>query len=274
MKKTIPQSGFVRAEYDDGGVMTIVLDRPDKLNSLTQPMIADLAAFLEQARIDQTVRCLAMRGEGKAFCSGDDIGREISEDLGPRDVETWIRTSYLRVLTDLLRLRKPVVMILHGYVLGAALDLALAGDFRIAADDIRVGLPPVKWAMGGAGTYLLPHFVGMGRATEMTLLGDVYKASDIADWGLMTRIVPAADLAAEASRWTSRLARAATGSIGYLKTARNRMLGADLAQGLEYQAAIINEGVQYEDQVEGRAAWRERREPNYTGRLRRDLRPE
>jgi 2-(1,2-epoxy-1,2-dihydrophenyl)acetyl-CoA isomerase len=271
--KAVLQSGFVRAERD-GGVMTIVLDRPDKLNSLNQPMIADLAALVEEARIDQDVRCLALRGEGRAFCSGDDIGREISEELGPRDVETWIRTSYLRVLTDLLRLRKPVVMLLHGYVLGAALDVALAGDFRIAADNVRIGLPPVKWAMGGAGTYLLPHFVGATRATEMTLLGDTYTITDIADWGLVNRIVPADELAAEAGRWTARLATAATGSIGYLKTARNRMLGATLAQGLEYQAAIINEGVQYEDLVEGRAAFRERREPNYTGRLRRDLRPQ
>jgi 2-(1,2-epoxy-1,2-dihydrophenyl)acetyl-CoA isomerase len=250
--------------------MTISLDRPDKLNSLNQPMIADLALLIEQARIDQDVRCLAIRGEGRAFCSGDDIGREISEELGPRDVETWIRTSYLRLVTDLLRLRKPVVMVLHGYVLGAALDLALAGDFRIAADDVQLGLPPVKWAMGGAGTYLLPLFVGMGRATEMTLLGDIYHVTDIADWGLVTRIVPADELAAEVGRWTDRLAKAATGSIGYLKTARHRMLGASLAQGLEYQAAITNEGQLYEDLSEGRAAWRERREPNYTGRVRRD----
>jgi 2-(1,2-epoxy-1,2-dihydrophenyl)acetyl-CoA isomerase len=270
---TTLHSGLVRAERD-GGVMTLILDRPDKLNSLNQPMIADLAALLEEARIDQEVRCLALRGEGRAFCSGDDIGREISEELGPRDVETWIRTSYLRLVTDILRLRKPVVVALHGYVLGAALDLALAADFRIAADDVRIGLPPVKWAMGGAGTYLLPHFVGFGRASEMTLLGDTYNITDIADWGLVNRVVPADQLAAELGRWTARLAAAATGSIGYLKTARNRMLGASLAQGLEYQAAITTEGHMYEDLVEGRAAWRERREPHYTGRLRRDLRPE
>jgi enoyl-CoA hydratase/carnithine racemase len=253
--------------------MTIILDRPEKLNSLNQPMIADLAAFLEEARVDQGVRCLLLRGEGRAFCSGDDIGREISEELGPRDVETWIRTSYLRLVTDMLRLRKPVVAALHGYVLGAAVDLALAADFRVAASDLRIGLPPVRWAMGGAGTYLLRHFVGLGRATEMILLGDVYHAADIASWGLVNKIVPPEELADEVARWTARLAKAATGSLGYLKTARNRTLGTNFAQGIELQASIINEGYMYEDLVEGRRAWREKREPHYTGRIRGDLRP-
>lgn len=270
--KAVLESGFVRSELCDG-VMSLILDRPDKLNSLNQPMIADLAALLEDVRINPEVRCVLLRGEGRAFCSGDDIGRDISEELGPRDMETWLRKSYLRLVLDIFRLRKPVVAALQGYALGAALDLALAADFRIAATDLKVGLPPVKWAMGGAGTYLLRHFVGLGRATEMLLLGDIYPITDIADWGLVMKIVPPDQLDPEVGKLTARLAKAATGSIGFLKAARMRAIGSSLYEGLEIQAGITNEVLQMEDLVEGRKAWRERREPNFTGRMRKDLHP-
>lgn len=247
------------------GTLSIVLNRPDKLNALTEHMAGEITALLEQARVDDAVRCVVLRGEGRAFCAGDDLGRKIPAELGPPDIETKMKTSYVRVLQELINLRKPVVAVLQGYALGAGLDLALACDFRVAADDLQVGSPVVQWGLGGAGVYLLTHYLGFGKATELCLLGERLSAAEAHRLGLVTTVVPVSELDDAVAGLANRLENAATGSIGAIKTARNGALAADPARGLRAQVVANLELMLLADPSEGRAAWREGRQPHFTG---------
>lgn len=265
------KSARVREERRPG-VLTIVLDRPRQLNVLDEDMIADIAELIERARVDPEVRCVVLRGEGRAFCAGDDLARRRTAEYGPDDVETKLKTSYVRPVLDLLRLRKPTVAVMQGYALGAGFDLALACDFRVASADLEVGATVVRWGLGGACAYLLPKYLGVGRATEMLLLGDRYPIADVASWGLATYIVETHELAGRVQALTDRLVAAPTASLGLIKTARNRGLGAGVTEGIEWQATANLELLLLQDPIEGREAWREKREPQFTGQMRSDLR--
>ena len=264
------KSSHVREERSPG-TLTIVLDNPEKLNVLTEAMIADIADLIEVARVDPEVRCVVLRGNGRAFCAGDDLIREIGRQYGPDDVETKMKTSFARPVLDLLRLRKPTVAVLQGYALGAGLDLMMACDFRVASTDLKVGATVVRWGLGGACAYLLPKHVGLGHATDMLLLGDIHPIADVASWGLATRIVEPTELDSAAGALIDRLVKAPTASLGLIKTARNRGLAAGVSDGLEYQVIANLELLLLEDPMEGRRAWREKREPNFTGQARADL---
>jgi enoyl-CoA hydratase/carnithine racemase len=248
--------------------LRIVLNRPTKLNALTESMAAQIATLLERARVDDEVRVVLLRGEGRAFCAGDDLGRVIPPELGPPDVQTKLRTSYVRVILDLLQLRKPIIAALHGYALGAGLDLALACDLRIGAQGLKMGSPVVQWGLGGAGVYLMTQCLGLAGATEFLLLGDAMSDQRALQLGLLNELVPVDEFDATVDRYVERLAGAATASIGLIKTARNRALGADPVHGLEAQVIANLELPLLTDPDEGRAAWREHRAPRFTGRYR------
>lgn len=252
----------------DRATFSIVLNRPDKLNAFTESMAADMARLIEEARVDEDIRCVLVRGNGRAFCAGDDLGRTIPTELGPPDIQTKLRTSYVRVILDLLNLRKPVVGMLQGYALGAGLDLALACDFRIASDDLQMGSPVVQWGLGGAGVYLLTQYLGFGRATELMMTGDRIDSEQAARWGLLTDVVTPDALHARTAELVARLEDAATSSIGLIKTARNRCIASDPVHGLEAQVLANLELPLLADPEEGRRAWRERRTPSFTGRYR------
>jgi 2-(1,2-epoxy-1,2-dihydrophenyl)acetyl-CoA isomerase len=258
---------LVRFEVADS-VATIVLNRPAKLNALTGPMIDRIEERVAFVRGSDEIRCLVISGNGRAFCAGDDIG---SSGAGPSPsfdlVSKW-NTSHVRVISDLLNLRIPVVAVLRGHVLGAGLDLALSCDFRIAGASAQLGSPVVKRGLGGAGVYLLTSYLGMGRATEMLLLGESCTAHDALGLGLVTSVVADADLDSEVAAWVRRLAVAPTGSIGAIKAARNRCLGTDTRRGLEAQLATSIEIQFLRDPVEGRNSWREHRPPQFTGGYR------
>jgi len=246
-------------------IATITLDRPSKLNALTEPMIAELAAAIDEARVDETVRCVVLCGEGRAFCSGDDVGGTRRSARGQPDLQTRKRVSYPRVVMDLLELRKPVVAMLQGYAIGAGLDLALACDFRVAAEGTKLGAVFVKRGLGGGGAYLLPRYVGFGRATELLLLGEMVDANDALAMGLLTRVVPTDQLPKATDDLAERLAQGPTAAFGAIKNARNQGLGADPVKGLEWQMVANTELLLHKDAYEGPRAFAEGREPAFTG---------
>lgn len=265
--EAVPAADAVRPEIR-GASLHIVLARPQKLNAIDERMILQIADLIEKARVSPDIRCVVLRGEGRAFCAGDEIGRVVPEELGPPDVETRLKTSYARVVMDLMRLRKPSIALLQGFALGAGLDLALACDFRIASADLEVGAPVVQWGLGGATAYLLTQYLGIGRATELLLLGDRIDARRAYELGLVTEVVNRNDLDDAGARLSARLERAATASIGLIKGIRNRSLGAGLTDGLDAQVRGSLELLLLEDAIEGRRAFREKRDPQFTGRYR------
>lgn len=248
-----------------GSIATITLNRPEKLNALTEEMIAEVIVALDQVRIDRMTRAVVLRGAGRAFCAGHDVARGGRHRFGYPDLQTRKRVAYPRLVLELLELRKPVVAMVHGYAVGAGLDIALACDFRIAGDETKLGALFVKRGLGGGCAYLLPRFVGLGKATELMLLGDPIGADEALQLGLVTTVVPPAKLEQATYELAERLAKGPTASYGAIKNARNQGLGADPVKGLEWQMVANAELLLHKDAYEGPRAFAERREPVFTG---------
>lgn len=248
-----------------GAVATITLNRPHKLNALYPEMILRLLDLLEECRRDRSVRAIVLRGNGRAFCAGDDLAPEDRFKYGPPDVQTRLKTGYPRIVLELLTLRKPIVCMVQGYAVGAGFDIALACDFRIASEGTKVGAAYVTRGLGGGCTYLLPRYVGFGKATEMLLLGDLIDMDEALSLHLVNKVVPEAELEARTYELAERLAKAATQAIGAIKIARNQSLGADPVKGVEFQIGANVELMFHKDAREGPRAFSQKREPNFTG---------
>jgi len=249
----------------NGAIATITLNRPHKLNALYPEMILRLLDLLEECRRDRSVRAIVLRGNGRAFCAGDDLAPEDRFKYGPPDVQTRLKTGYPRIVLELLTLRKPIVCMVQGYAVGAGFDIALACDFRIASEGTKVGAAYVNRGLGGGCTYLLPRYVGFGKATEMLLLGDFIDMDEALSLHLVNKVVPAAELEARTYELAERLAKGATQAIGAIKIARNQSLGADPVKGVEFQIGANVELMFHKDAREGPRAFSEKREPNFTG---------
>lgn len=248
-----------------GSVATITLDRPHKLNALYPEMILRLLDVIEEVRRDSRVRAVVLRGNGRAFCSGDDLAPEDRFKYGPPDLQTRMKTGYPRIVLDLMQLRKPVVGMIQGYAVGAGLDIALACDFRIAEPNAKFAAIYVKRGLGGGTVYLLPRFVGLGKATELLLLGEFVTMEEALRLNLVTEVVEQSRLEARTYELAERLAKGPTQAIGAIKIARNQGLGCDPVKGFEYQIGSNIELMFHKDAREGPRAYSEKREPKFTG---------
>lgn len=248
----------------DGAVATITLDRPKKLNALYPEMILRFVDLIEKVRRDNSIRALVVRGEGRAFCAGDDLSPEDRFKYGPPDLHTRLKTGFPRIVIDLLTLRKPVVGIVQGYAVGAGLDVALACDFRFSDPKAKYGAVYVNRGLGGGSTYLLPRFVGLGRATEMLLLGRMIEMEEAQRLGLVTEVAPIEELEKRAYELARKLAKGPTQAYGAIKNARNQGLGLDPVKGFEAQILANVELMFHRDAREGPRAFRQGREPDFT----------
>ena len=253
----------VRLEIDDG-LAIVTLDRANKLNALYPEMILRLVDVIEEVRRDNKVRAMVLRGEGRAFCAGDDLAPEDRFKYGPPDLQTRMRTGFPRAVLDMIQLRKPIVGIVQGYAVGAGLDLALACDFRFSDPQTRYGAVYVNRGLGGGSTYLLPKYVGFGRATELLLLGRFVEMEEALRLGLVTEVVPKEQLEEKAMALARKLAKGPTQAYGAVKNARNQGLGLDPVKGFEAQILANVELMFHKDAREGPRAFKEKREPNYT----------
>ncbi|TVR09294.1 MAG: enoyl-CoA hydratase [Salinarimonadaceae bacterium] len=259
-KSSHPSIGYSVAD----GIATITIQRPQKLNALLPDMILVFADLIERARRDNDVRALVLKGEGTSFCAGDDLHPEDRFKYGPPDLHTRMKMGYPRLVNDLMQLRKPVVAMMRGYACGAGFDIALACDFRIAAPDTRMAAIYVRRGLGGGAAYLLPRFVGLGKATELLLLGRWIDAKEALDLHLVTKVVPDEELEAETYALAAKLAKGPTQAIGAIKNARNQGLGLDPVKGLEAQILCNVELMFHKDAREGPRAFLQKREPNFT----------
>ncbi len=260
----VPVTERVLLDVQDA-VATITLNRPHKLNALYPEMILRLLDVIEQVRRDSRVRAVVLRGNGRAFCAGDDLAPEDRFKYGPPDVQTRLKTGYPRIVMELVTLRKPVVAMVQGFAVGAGFDVALACDFRIAAAGTQFSASYVSRGLGGGLTYLLPRYVGFGKATELLLLGDFIDMDEALKLHLVTKVVPPEELEAQTYELAGRLAKAATQAIGAIKIARNQCLGADPVKGIEFQIGANVELMFHKDAREGPRAFSQKREPNFTG---------
>jgi len=245
-------------------IATITMDRPKKYNALIPTMIMELADALERARQDHGVRAIVLRGAGGNFCAGDDLHPEERFKYGQPDLHTRLKTGYPRLVVDIMTLRKPVIAMVEGYAVGAGFDIALACDFRIVSRKARLASIYVKRGMGGGCAYLLPRFVGLGKATELLLLGDFIQIDEAIRLNLVTKVYSEDELETKAYEFAAKLAKGPTAAIGAIKNARNQGLACDPVKGIEHQILCNIELMFHKDAREGPRAFLEKREPNFT----------
>lgn len=248
-------------------VAVIALNRPKQLNTLSYQMGEELKDALAAVERDNSIRAVLLWGSEELFGAGADIMEEKN-----RPETVFEGHAYSRRLHDLCRrfevLPKPVVAALAGYVLGGSLEIALSCDIRIASDNVKIGLPEVNIGTipGAGGTQRLPRLIGIANAKEMLFTGEKIAHKRALEMGLVNRVVPAGTLYQAALELTSQIAGKAPLALAMAKTAVDRGMQMSLEDGLEYEAKCFGMLVSTEDRLEGKAAFREKRAPNFQGR--------
>lgn len=250
------------------GIVTITLNRPEKLNAFVGHMRRDLAEALEQAGSDRTVRVVIITGAGRAFCAGGDV-TYMAELIERRDSEEFSRLlgSARRVVTVIRQMTKPVIAAVNGLASGAGCNLALACDLRVASTEasftqsfVKIGLHP-DWG----GTYFLPHLVTPNRACEMFFLGEAIDAQEALRLGIVNQMVPPDVLAETTQELAARLRHASPISIAAAKQAVYLSQSAELEEMLRYETEAQIRCFESEDAREGIRAFLEKRPPIFTG---------
>jgi enoyl-CoA hydratase/carnithine racemase len=255
----------VRYESQDG-VALITLDRPDVLNAMNNQMRTELFEIFTHLRMDDSVKVVVVTGAGdRAFSAGADI-REFLEPPTP----THFRESRRRLdfRSEMDRCAQPIIAAIRGFALGGGLELALACDIRVAAEDAQLGLTEVNLAIipGGGGTQRLPRLVGRGKALEMILTGMRVPAAEALRIGLVERVVPVAELMPAAQGLARDIAAKAPIALRYAKEAVVSGLGLPLPDGIRLENDLATLLRTTEDRVEGARAFVEKRKPKWTGR--------
>lgn len=251
----------------EGGVATISLNRPEKLNAFITQMHEEIRDALNDAADDDNMRCIVLKGEGRGFSAGADLTEIVETDSGDPDLGKYLRETYSRLVTRMAELEKPIVASLRGPVYGAGLGISLASDLRVAAEDARFSVAFVKIGlMPDAGvTFFLPRVIGLGRAMEMSMLGEGMEAEEAYRSGLVNKVVPSEKLEEETSALASRLAALPTRALGRIKQTLYASFESDLATALQREAEGQTFCGYTRDHKEGVAAFLEKREPNFTG---------
>ncbi len=252
----------------EDGVRTVTLNRPEALNALTIESMGDLALSLEAAGADPTVRVVILTGAGAAFSAGGDLKflQEIPA-MPPARVKEVVYGTFQRVTRALRGMPKPVIAAVNGAAVGAGCEIAVAADFRIAAEQARFGEVWIKLGCVPAlgGMYLLPRIVGLAKATELILTGEIIDAREALRIGLVNRVVPHAELGEAARALALSLANGPAKAIALAKAALNRGLDSTLWAELESTVQAQLQCFETKDFAEGVRALVERRPPRFTG---------
>jgi enoyl-CoA hydratase/carnithine racemase len=241
----------------------ITLNRPDKGNALTMPMIERLAEIADELRSDRETRAVVLRGKGRFFCTGGDI--EAWGALSPHDMgRDWILRG-IEVFERIASLPQPIIAAIGGHALGGGLELAMAADLRVAVKQAKFGSPEVTLAMipGWMGTRRLAEMIGPARARHILLLGSPISAAQACDWGLVTALAEdESDLELKLEVWLDRLLANGPSAIALIKGLLATM-HTDLRQ---HHASAVAQASGTEDCREGVRAFAEKRAPVYRNR--------
>jgi 2-(1,2-epoxy-1,2-dihydrophenyl)acetyl-CoA isomerase len=252
-----------------GGVTNIALNRPKVLNAFNGALHEEILDALNEAGGDDEVRCIVLSGEGKGFSAGADLAEVVEGDGNPDgpDLGEYLRRTYGRLITRMVGIEKPIIASLHGPVYGAGMGLALACDLRIAAESAKFSVAFIKIGlMPDAGvSFFLPRIIGLGRAMEMSMLGEAMEAEEARSTGLVNRVVPDERLEEETAALAERLAGLPTQALGRIKQTLHRSFESDLTAALEAEAVNQTLCGYTHDHKEGVAAFFEKRDPSFTG---------
>jgi len=252
----------------DGGVATIAFNRPEVFNAMDGEMMIQFRAAAELVQKDPAVRVIVLRGEGKSFLAGGDVGafhRHLHEL--PDLILRWGREMHFGLLA-LRRAPKPVLASVHGAVAGAGFSMLCAADLSVSADDARFSLAyaGIGTSPDGGSTHFLPRLVGYKKAMELTLLPELFDAATAQRLGLVNWVVPAAELVAQTQRTAVRLAQGPTRAYAESKRLPNQSLERSLETQMEEELQAFARCAVTEDLAEGVTAFVEKRKPVFKGK--------
>ena len=252
--------GF-RVDRDNRGVLTITLDDPAKMNRVPLAARGQLAHLFAESAEDDAVRFVVLTGAGENFTAGGDIAAFM--EATPEHLS---RLAWNVAAAE--RFPKPVIARIQGYCLGVGLELALACDFRVAADDAQLGLPEVGLGMipGSGGTQRLARLIGLGRAKDVVMRRRRISAEEALAWGLVSEVVPAGELDAAVERVIGDLDGLSPLALRVAKRVLNHVYDAPLSIGLELEGLAYGLLRTTDDFKEGVEAFGEKRPPKFEGR--------
>jgi enoyl-CoA hydratase/carnithine racemase len=262
----------IRFDRTDTQIARLTLSRPKQMNAYTTRLCEEMVTAIENYLRDDALRVLIITGEGRGFCAGGDVS---GADDAHHDLMTTqlshareMRDGMHRVIQALHRLDKPVIAMINGPAVAGGLTLALACDFRIAADTAKLGDTSGKFGLlpDEGGAWLFPRAMGLDRALKMTMLAEVYDATTAQDLGLVTQVVPVAELEAHTMAFARALANRAPLAVRLAKAMMMRGLTQTLDQSLGDAALSVMVSNPSADVREGVKAFFEKREPKFEGR--------
>ena len=252
------------------GIAVLTLNRPERMNALNPQMAGELVQALQEVNQDDEARVLVVTGAGKAFCTGADVGGMSPEERRPKGAEE-IRRGFRNIQAIILglhRLEKPTIAMINGAAVGGGFDLACSCDLRTGSEHARfmVAFTRIGLFPGWGGTWLYPRIIGVPKAAEMLFTGDFMEAKEAERYGLLNKLVPAADLEKETMALARRIANGPPIAIRLAKMQLYKGLEMDLETALQVAAACETITLTSEDHKEGVAAFREKRRPQYKGK--------
>ena len=262
---------FQNIQFDvAAGVARLTLNRPDKLNSFTGAMHAEIRIALDRVQDDTSVRVLVLTGAGRAFCAGQDLAdpdMAVQPGQPMPDIGNVVEKNYKPLVLRLQNLRVPTLAAVNGIAAGAGASVALACDLVVAAKSAsflqafsKIGLIPDT-----GGTWFLPQRVGMARAMGLAMLADKLSAEKAAEWGLIWQVVEDADLASSVDAMAAKLAAMPTKALVRTRQAMHAAPLHTLEQQLSMEGGFMRELGWSPDYAEGVAAFMEKRAPRFTG---------
>jgi enoyl-CoA hydratase/carnithine racemase len=252
------------------GIATLTFNRPEVMNALTFEVYAQLRDLFETLRFDDAVHAIVLTGTGDDFCSGGDV-YEIIGELLKRDLKGHLEFTRMTgaVVQNMRLLDKPIIAAVNGMTAGAGAVIALAADLRIASEKARFAFLFTKVGLTGADMgagYLLPRIVGLGRASELLMLGDTIDAATAERYGLVNRVVSHNDLLPSANAWAKRLAQGPTFAISMTKHMINHELSMDLVSAIEAEAQAQALMLMGDDHRRFFEAFKAKEKPKFIGR--------
>ena len=252
-------------KYDvRGAVGLITLNRPQALNALNTQLMKELSGARDVAEQDPAIRCMVITGSEKAFAAGADIKEMQPKTYMEAFGEDFITAHHERVA----RCRKPVIAAVAGFALGGGCELAMMCDFIIAADNAKFGQPEIKLGVmpGIGGTQRLTRFIGKSKAMEMCLTGRMMDAAEAERSGLVSRVVPVADLLPEALKAAATIAEMSLPIAMMTKETINRAYETTLSEGVLFERRVFQSMFATADQKEGMAAFIDKRKAKFEHR--------
>jgi len=246
-----------------GKVGLITLNRPQALNALNAVVLDEVVAAAQAFEADDSIGAIVLTGSEKAFAAGADIKEMQSKSY----IEMYM-ADFFSGWDALTRIRKPVIAAVSGYALGGGCEVAMMCDFIIASDTAKFGQPEITLGVipGMGGSQRLTRFVGKSKAMDMCLTGRMMDAAEAERSGLVSRVVPAAELLDEALKAAEKIASLSLPAVMMAKEVVNRSYETTLTEGLRFERRVFHSLFAFDDQKEGMAAFAEKRKANFSNR--------